>query len=87
MSNIETGMLVKSLAGHDKDSIYFVERVEGEFVYVADGRLKTVDNLKRKNKKHIQVIHKVYDIEETQNNIIKNEIIEKLIREYKSKQK
>lgn len=84
MSNIVAGMLAKSLAGHDKDNIYYIERVEGELVYLIDGSLRTLEKPKRKNRKHIQVIH---NIEETVNfiaeNKANNEKIKKLIKEYK----
>ncbi len=50
------GMLAKSKAGHDKDSIYLIVGEEAEFVYLADGRLKTLESPKKKNKRHIQII-------------------------------
>lgn len=52
------GMLATSMAGHDKDSVYVIIREEGEYIYVADGRSRTVDRPKRKNKKHVQLIKK-----------------------------
>ncbi len=52
------GMLAMSKAGHDKGAIYVIIREEGEYVYVADGRIRTVDVPKKKNKKHIQIIKK-----------------------------
>lgn len=52
------GMLAMSKAGHDKGTIYVIIREDGEYVYVADGRIKTVDRPKRKNKKHVQIIKK-----------------------------
>ena len=52
------GMLAASKAGHDKDSLYVIIREDGEYIYVADGRDRTVERPKRKNKKHIQLIKK-----------------------------
>ena len=52
------GMLATSKAGHDKDSVYVIIREDGEYIYVADGRSRTVDRPKRKNKKHVQLIKK-----------------------------
>lgn len=51
-----TGFLAYSLAGHDKGKIYFIIKEEGDYVYVSDGLARPLDKLKRKNKKHIQVI-------------------------------
>lgn len=51
------GQLVISKAGHDKNKIYAVVREEADHVYLADGKLKTLQKLKKKNKKHIQIIN------------------------------
>lgn len=83
MSNIVAGMLAKALAGHDKNSIYFIQRVSDENVYLVDGRIRTVDNPKIKNIKHVQVIKEIHYIEETQKDVIRNETIKKLIKDYK----
>ena len=53
------GMLAVSRAGHDKETTYVIIDEEDEYVYLADGQIRTVDRPKRKNKKHIQVIKKV----------------------------
>ena len=53
------GMLATSRAGHDKDTTYVIIGEEKEYVYLADGRLKTVGQPKKKNKRHIQIIKKV----------------------------
>lgn len=54
-----TGKLAVSLAGHDKNHIYVIVSEENEFVFLADGVFKTMENPKKKNKKHIQVIKKL----------------------------
>lgn len=56
-----TGMFAASKAGHDKDTIYLIVREEAEYVYLADGKYKTLENPKKKNKKHIQIIKKKSD--------------------------
>ena len=53
------GMLAVSRAGHDSKTTYVIIDEEDEYVYLADGQIRTVDRPKRKNKKHIQVIKKV----------------------------
>ena len=55
----EPGMLVKSKAGHDKDRIYVIIRAEDEYVYVADGDLRPIRHMKRKNVKHLQPVLKM----------------------------
>ena len=53
------GMLAVSRAGHDKEATYVIIGEESEYVYLADGRIRTVNRPKKKNKKHIQIIKKV----------------------------
>ena len=50
------GMMAASKAGHDKLQVYVIVKEEGDYVYLSDGRLKPVDNPKKKSKKHIQII-------------------------------
>ena len=48
------GQIVISNAGHDRDSHLVVIGHEGEnFVFVADGRLRTVEKPKRKKLRHV----------------------------------
>ena len=47
------GMLATSKMGHDKDTVYIIVKEEERYVYVSDGKLKTIENPKKKNKKHI----------------------------------
>jgi len=63
MMNYEAGMLVKSKAGHDAGRIYVIIRAEGEYLYLSDGYFRPLNKLKKKNKKHIQVINKIYDMQ------------------------
>lgn len=75
------GMLAASKAGHDKDSLYVIIREDGEYIYVADGRVRTVERPKRKNKKHIQLIKKKR-LPEPENGFDDLEI-KRIIKEYR----
>ena len=56
---LEPGMLARSRAGHDKDRMYVIIRAEDEFVYVADGDLRPLRHMKRKNARHLQPVLKM----------------------------
>lgn len=58
-----TGFLASSKAGHDKDKIYVIIKEDSEYVWLADGKIKTLANPKKKRKKHIQVIKYFYNEE------------------------
>lgn len=52
------GFLARSKAGHDKGEVHVIVREDAESVFLADGRARTAEKPKRKNKKHIQLIRK-----------------------------
>lgn len=70
------GSFVKSIAGHDKNRIYIIIEETDKYYCVSDGIYHPIDRLKKKNKKHVQLIKK----EITYRN---NEDIRQLIRSYK----
>lgn len=51
-----TGLLAYSLAGHDKGKIYLIIKEEGDYFWLADGEIRSLENPKKKNKKHVQII-------------------------------
>ncbi len=59
---LEIGSVVKSLKGRDKDSYFCVVELEGDYVYLCDGKIRKLENPKRKKIKHIKItdynIHK-----------------------------
>ena len=50
------GKMAVSKAGHDKLEVFVIVKEDNEYVYLCDGRLKKLDNPKKKSKKHIQII-------------------------------
>ena len=72
----------KSIAGHDKDTIYIIIEETEKFVYVVDGKYKKLEAPKRKNKKHIEWISSIYNVSENEN-AIRDEDIRKAIKNIK----
>ena len=66
----------------------FFENLD-EYVYVADGRLKLLENPKKKNKKHIQVINKkaievlAHESQVKSDRLTNNEEIKRAIKLYR----
>ncbi|MFT4107394.1 MAG: KOW domain-containing RNA-binding protein [Lacrimispora sp.] len=50
----EAGALVKSAAGHDKGSYFFILKEDGEYIYLVDGKYRRLDCPKKKKKKHVE---------------------------------
>ena len=56
-----TGMLACSKTGRDKDAVYIIIKEEKEYVYLVNGLSRKLNNPKKKNKKHIQIIKKMQE--------------------------
>ena len=76
--NYEPGMLARSRAGHDKGSIYVIISVKNEYVYLADGALRPLSRMKKKNIRHLQPILSV-----KAGSISDDQEIRHVIREYR----
>lgn len=52
------GKFAFSKAGHDKAEMFVIVAEDGDFVYLCDGRYRTVARPKKKSRKHIQLIER-----------------------------
>lgn len=50
------GYFARSLAGHDKGDIFYIISEEDPYVFITDGRTRSVQKPKKKKKKHLQLI-------------------------------
>lgn len=55
----QLGQYATSKAGHDKNHLYIIVRVEAEYVWLANGTTKPAERPKKKNKRHVQIIRKI----------------------------
>ena len=53
MDRWETGMLAKSLVGHDKDKVYVIVGLDEQFTYLADGGEENASESKEKKKRNM----------------------------------
>ena len=83
MDQIIPGMLAYSRAGHDKNTLYYIVKADEKFVWLSDGRIKTVENPKKKNLHHVQVIQKGTEPKEEN---LTNEKIRRIIKLYQRKE-
>ena len=56
------GRIVRSAAGRDKGKFLVVVAADDEFVMVADGKERRLQNLKRKRLKHVKFTNTVIDM-------------------------
>ncbi len=56
MQNLVPGMLARSLAGHDKGRLFVILKTGGEYLWLCDGKCRTVEKPKKKKRMHVQII-------------------------------
>ena len=67
------GQVVYSKSGHDKGKAFIVTEIEGEYLYLVDGKCRTIDKPKKKKNKHVQITN--YIEGEIKNKIEKGEML------------
>lgn len=79
------GFLGYSLAGHDKGNVYVILQENERYVWLSDGKIRTLDKQKKKSKKHIQVIKncECNNLRESiSQGLVTNEMIKRTIKLY-----
>ena len=51
--------IVRSIAGRDQGKLFFVVDTDGEFLMLADGKTRRLENPKRKKRKHTEFVDRV----------------------------
>ena len=79
-----TGLFAISRAGHDKGQMYIVIKEDGDFAYLSDGKTRKLENPKKKNRKHLQIVKtdtdKVLQEKIRNGQIIYNEEIKRAVK-------
>lgn len=70
------------MAGHDAGKCYVIFQTDCEYVYLVDGRIRTIDRPKKKKKMHVNMLaHFDPDLaDKVCNHTVKNEEIKRAIR-------
>lgn len=55
------GELVYANAGRDKGKYFIVLTLENEFLYLCDGKIRKLNNLKKKKMKHVKSLNVVVE--------------------------
>lgn len=86
MPTCKVGNLVRSKAGHDKEELFFVIDIVGEYIYLVNGKTRTVSHPKKKKLKHLQCFNyqdeKLVQMKE-QGILFKDEDIRRAMKNYR----
>lgn len=82
MNEFTIGCFVVATAGHDSGKCYVIFEMDSEYVYLVDGRIRTLERPKKKKRIHIRMLS---DMEpslavKVQNRTVKNEEIKRAIK-------
>lgn len=83
------GQVVYSKNGRDKGKLFMVLSVEGDYLYLADGKQRMLEKPKRKKVKHVQptnFVDKTMQKRLKEQGYILNADIIKLLKEYSNKE-
>lgn len=85
-NDVEQGMLVRIIRGHDADRLGIVIKTDDAYIWYCDGKYRGRENPKRKNRRHVVIIGTVPTAEYNQLLQIKdsgaaNAAIRKLVKE------
>jgi ribosomal protein L14E/L6E/L27E len=84
----EFGSIAISKAGHDKGEVFVIKNSDSEYIYLMDGKNRTIKEPKKKNIKHVQCVHytdKILLEKHLGQEKIINEDVKRAIKLYKSK--
>lgn len=87
MIELAKGQIVFSKCGHDKNRVYIVVDILDNYLYLSDGKIRTLENPKKKKIKHVQITNYILSEIETklQSNECTNDDLKKCIGDFKSK--
>ena len=83
MKEYSSSLLAVSRAGHDKDTIYVVIDSDDTYVWLVDGKRRTLDNPKKKKQMHVQMIrHLPAELLEQMKSMTLDAHVRKVIKAY-----
>ena len=73
------GQIVFSLRGRDKGKVMIVTAIDGEYVYLVDGKLRPLTKPKKKKAKHIQITNSIVDLTPPHGRVLQDADIRKYL--------
>ena len=58
-----SGAVVFAIAGREKKESFLILKVEGNYAYLINGKSRPIECPKKKNIKHLNLLHKSYELD------------------------
>ena len=55
---LQVGAVVLAIAGREKGEIFLIAKDDGDYSHIVNGSTRTIENPKKKNKKHLHLLCK-----------------------------
>lgn len=87
MNEFIIGGIAVATAGHDTGKYYVIIKIDKEYLYLVDGKIRTLDRPKKKKMKHacMQASLDPELIQKIKDNTLKNEEIKRALKLFNSK--
>jgi ribosomal protein L14E/L6E/L27E len=82
LNEFKIGGYAVATAGHDTGKCYVIFQIENEYVYLVDGRIRTLSRPKKKKKMHLKLLE-YFDqplADKIMNQSVRNEEIKRAIK-------
>ena len=84
MQNVEKGLIVRTISGHDKNEVFIVIDMDSKYAYLSNGKNRPFDNPKKKNINHIiQVGLSKEILDSINNNKLDNSQIIRVLKDFR----
>ncbi len=82
MNELKIGGFAVSRAGHDLGKTYVIFHMDSEYVYLVDGRIRTIARPKKKKKKHVDGLDSLNPglVQKVNDRSVKNEEVKRAIK-------
>lgn len=82
MNEFKIGGFAVSTAGHDLGKCYVIFQMDQEYVYLVDGKIRTINSPKKKKLKHVNLLDQSDQTlaEKIQSRTVKDEEIKRAIK-------
>lgn len=78
---LNRGALVQAIQGRESGEVFLVLSADDEYAYLVNGKTRTIEQPKKKNKKHLYLLLKSEDVNLDLNSLTNAHII-KYIKDY-----
>lgn len=85
---ISLGQVVESMTGRDIHKNYLVVKIQGNYVFVSDGRNRPIEHPKKKNIRHVKVYKRISEFVASRlqaNQRVTDEAVRQVLNDFKAR--